>query len=273
MVSVKVLLGAAAVALLGTAARAADLPPIMPIMKAPIVEEFGGWYLRGDIGMSNQRLKRLDNILFASATSFQWLDKGGFDSAPFFGIGVGYQFNSWLRVDVTGEYRGKASFHALDSFSNAGTPNTNDYTGSKSEWVLLANAYADLGTWWCMTPFVGVGIGVAYNRIDHFRDTNVIAGGGGWADTGTKTNFAWALHAGVAYKVNPAFTVELAYRYLNLGDARTADAINLDGTNVTPNNPFTFQSITSHDLKLGMRWMLQPEVMPPPMLPPLIRKG
>jgi opacity protein-like surface antigen len=223
--------------------------------------------------MSNQRLKKLDNVLFATATSFRWLDSGGFDSAPFFGLGVGYQFNSWLRVDITGEYRGKAGFHALDSFDNAGTINTNDYRAAKSEWVLLANVYADLGTWWCLTPFVGVGIGVAHNTIHHFRDTNVIAGGGGWADTGHKTNFAWAVHAGVAYKVNPGFTVEFAYRYLSLGDAQTADPLNLDGTNAVVGNPFTFHNITSHDLKVGMRWMLQPEVAPPPMLPPLVRKG
>ena len=37
-----------------------------------------------------------------------------FNSAPFFGLGVGYNFNDWLRFDVTGEYRGRANFHGFD---------------------------------------------------------------------------------------------------------------------------------------------------------------
>ena len=40
------------------------------------------------------------------------------------------------------------------------------------------------------------------------------------ADNG-KWNFAWALHAGVGYKVSPNVTIELAYSYMNLGDATT----------------------------------------------------
>jgi hypothetical protein len=30
----------------------------------PPVEDFGGWYLRGDIGFSNQQVKKLDNALY-----------------------------------------------------------------------------------------------------------------------------------------------------------------------------------------------------------------
>ncbi len=41
-----------------------------------------------------------------------------------------------------------------------------------------------------------------------------------FADNG-KWNFAWAAHAGLAYKVSPGFTVELAYSYMDLGDAQS----------------------------------------------------
>ena len=44
-----------------------------------------------------------------------------------------------------------------------------------------------------------------------------------FGDNASKWNFAWALHAGLAYKVTPNFTVELAYRYLDLGDGMTGD--------------------------------------------------
>ena len=79
------------------------------------------------------------------------------------------RFNDWFRVDVTGEYRGKTAFRGLDIYPGG----TNDYYGTKSEWLFLANAYIDLGTWWCITPFVGAGIGYSRNTMDNFRDVNV----------------------------------------------------------------------------------------------------
>jgi opacity protein-like surface antigen len=246
------------------AAHAADLPSVMPV-KAPVVYDYSGWYLRGDIGMTNQRLDKISNSSWSGQT---WFDTGSFDSGMFFGLGVGYQLNNWLRFDVTGEYRGKTQFHALDSYG--GGTGSNEYTASKSEWVVLGNAYVDLGTWWSVTPFVGAGVGVAYNKIDHYRDINTLTSGGGWADSGTKTNLAWAAHAGLAYKVTPGLTLELAYRYLWLGDAQTDDTKNLDGSNPIANNPTIFNGIYSHDLKFGVRWMLEPE---PVYAPSLMRKG
>ena len=48
----------AAVLLATPVARAADLPLAVHV---PQIEEYSGWYLRGDIGISNQRVKSLDN--------------------------------------------------------------------------------------------------------------------------------------------------------------------------------------------------------------------
>ena len=67
-----------------------------------------------------------------------------------------------------------------------------------------------------------------------------------------------------------SFSVEvLAYRYVNLGSGLTGDIVADDGLN-TVNNPMHFKDITSHDVKFGVRWMLQPE---PVYQPPLMRRG
>jgi opacity protein-like surface antigen len=263
MSSVRLLaVAGAAIWLALPAAHAADLPPVAP---PPLVEDFGGWYLRGDIGMSNQDVDNLDNVLYAGNTIQQV--GYGFEAAPFAGLGLGYVFNNWFRIDVTGEYRGGATFHGLDIVNGA---YTDEYTAIKSEWLFLANFYADLGTWWSVTPFVGLSAGVSYNKIGSFMDVNTPLLGVAYGGSKWKANFAWAVTAGLAYQVTKNFTVELAYRYLSLGDAESGDLIAYDGTN-NVYNPMIFNDLTSQDFKLGVRFSLEPEpVMPPP---PLMRKG
>jgi opacity protein-like surface antigen len=275
MRSVKSLIAAGAASLLSTMAFAADLPIAQPPMYAPPPVDFGGWYLRGDIGMTNQSIKSLNNpdpnaVLFTPVGV-------GFDSSMLWDLGVGYQFNNWFRADVFGQWRGRSNFHGSQfTTAFAGSALVDNYTGSKSEFVIMANGYVDLGTWWCVTPFIGAGIGTSYNRISSFRDDGfgntfgvarpvsfVYA-----ADNG-KWNFAWALHAGLGYKVTPSVTVELAYSYMNLGDATTGANSNFAGT-TTPQFPWTMHDITSHDLKLGVRWMID---SPPAPMMPLISKG
>ena len=275
MRSVKSFIAAGAVTLLSQAALAADMAIAPPPAYAPaVVEDFGGWYLRGDIGFSNQRVDRLNNALDATLTSS--VQTNNFNTAGIFGLGVGYKVNNWFRADITGEYRGNSQFLGKDVNTFPGGVGTDTYHGTKSEWVVLGNAYVDLGTWWCITPFIGAGVGGARVSIANFTDAGITNIGGlvspsvAFGDNMSKWNFAWAAHAGLAYKVTPSFTVELAYRYLDMGDGLTGDLRTFDGTNAI-NNPMTFKNITSHDLKLGVRWDLSsPEVYAPP---PLIRKG
>jgi len=277
MRSVKFLVAAGAASLLSSTAFAADMAIAPPpqYYAPPPVADFGGWYLRGDIGMTNQRMKSLDNpdpnaALFTSVGM-------GFDSGMLFGLGAGYQFNNWFRADVTGQWRGRTNFHGsqfTDAF--AGSALVNNYTASKSEVLLLANAYVDLGTWWCVTPFIGAGVGTSYNRISGFRDDGTGSTFGvvrppsvTYAADAGKWNFAWALHTGLAYKVTPNVTIELAYSYVNLGDATTGVNSNFAGT-PTAQFPWTMKDITSHDVTLGVRWNLE---SPQVYAPPLIRKG
>jgi len=240
---------------------AADLllpPP--PVLEGDEVVELGnGWYLRGDVGAHW-------GTTTGSASTAGLINpvETALGSGLTAGVGVGIK-SKWLRTDVTLDYALPVNYRGTQIA-------TNEYTASKSEWVALVNAYIDLGTWWSITPFVGAGVGVAFNTIEHFRDNNIIAGGGGWADTGRQTNLAWALHAGASYRASQNFAVELSYRYLNVGNGRSGILQNLDPLFVSGNPlaPMTFHNIQSHDLMLGLRWLLQPEPM---YSPALIRKG
>src|SRR5436190_1714873 len=210
MRSVKSLIAAGAASLVTSAAFAADMaiaPPPPMYAPPPVVEDFGGWYLRGDIGFSNQRVNRLKNVLDANATSS--VQNLTCNTAGRFGLGAGV---GGARVSIS-------------NFTDQGI----------------------------VTPLVP---GPALASL-------------AFGDNVAKWNFAWALHAGVAYKVTPNFTVELAYRYLDMGNGLTGDLHAFDGTN-SVNNPMTFKHITSHDLKLGVRWDL---TSPHVYAPPLVTKG
>ena len=257
-------------------ALAADLLPPPPPSYAPPPAEFaGGWYLRGDVGVSSYNRGKFSSPDQPPAVFFGE-DLG---AGAFAGVGVGYQFNGWLRADVTGEYRfskGFKVFDRIDFDAGGGVPGVTHETthGDYTAAVFLLNGYFDLGTWYGITPFVGAGVGVARNMMAGFSDTSLttIAGvttpsGGGYAN-GDKTHFAWALHAGLAYSVTPNLKLETAYRYLNLGEATTGVLNCFCGQTFSP---IKVKDLDSHDIRIGFRYLLA--APPPPAFEaPIIRK-
>lgn len=276
---VMALAGAAAITSLSTAS-AADLPPLMQrVMPAPIEEVASGWYLRGDIGVGLQTAKSLDIIGPAAAQGNFVMTDDAFSTgdAYFIGGGVGYQFNSWLRFDATAEYRAKQSFKAAGFYTQGGGTFYDIYDGHYSSTVVLANAYLDLGTWNCFTPFIGAGFGFAANTINSLYDLGPFTPGGGAAlgvmtQAKTEFGFAWAVHAGVAYTVTPNLKLEMAYRYLNLGS--TTSGLVDCGANGVCGGVFSYKlrEVDSHDIKLGFRYMFN-EPTPVYAPPPLMSKG
>jgi opacity protein-like surface antigen len=154
MRSVKFLLTAAAVSF-STMAFASDLPIAAPPVYAPPAD-FGGWYLRGDVGVTNQSLSRSDSN---SASLFpQTAQLGpGFSGSPLSSLGVGYQANNLFRTE--------------------------------------------------------------------------------------------AAHAGLASRVTPSVTLELAQSYFDLGSARPGASTPFDATSWPSST--ALKSITSNDLTLG----------------------
>jgi opacity protein-like surface antigen len=254
-----------------------------PIAPVQVEEMTGGWYLRGDIGVGAQGFKSFDftqtNSAFVWPASWR-IDQKEFGDAFFGGGGVGFQWNSWLRFDATAEYRAKSKFKTIGSYTEfcPGGRCFDVYDGQHSALVVMGNAYIDLGTWMCLTPFVGAGAGYARHTITGFSDTGYISNGTtgfGYSQSDfSEWKFAWAVHAGVAYSVNNNFKMELAYRYINFGDVNTGIIDCASGgcsTGAGPRAFYAFRELDSHDLKFGMRWMLAPEA--PLYAPPLMRKG
>jgi opacity protein-like surface antigen len=269
MVSVKSFITAAAVTIAtigSTVAYAADMPMPQPqIQYQPVAPccDTGRWYLRGDVGVGVQTFNSFDhsqtNSVFVWPASWQIVQKDIQDTS-IFGFGVGYEWNSWLRFDVTGEYRTKAAFKATGSYVEFCPGGTcfDVNSGNYSSAVFLANAYVDLGTWWCITPFIGAGVGGARNMVSGVQDNGIIANGsvgfGYTQNDSAQWNLAWDVTAGLTYNVNDNLKVDLSWRYLNLGSPQTA-VVQCQNTNSCPGAFYTLHDMSSQDFRIGLRWL------------------
>jgi opacity protein-like surface antigen len=284
MVSVKSLICAGAAILVSTAAYAADLggpPPAMQYQPIVAPAEQSGWYLRGDVGVGAQSFSTFDLEPAANVPSTWTVNQQDIQDATILGFGVGYDVNSWLRFDVTGEYRTGAAFKALGSYNQGtcavgGVIGTcfDNYSGDFSAAVFMANAYLDLGTWWCLTPYIGGGVGAAYDRITGVQDIGPLPPGTvgfGYTNSDSSTwNLAWNVQAGLTYNVSDRLKIDFNYRYLNMGSPQSADIFCQNTGTTAPCNYFNLKDITSQDFRIGLRWMLQPEPEP---APPISTRG
>ena len=284
-------------------AVAADLLPPPPALEpAPPMAspDFGGWYLRSDVGMavSNGTPSMVvspDPLIGAPAGAFNSFYNPTISASSLFDVGVGYQINNWLRMDVTGEYRGGSHFQVLEQ---VGVPSTSSqfadfYRGNLSSMVGLVNGYVDAGTWYGITPYVGAGVGVARNTLSGVTDTGFAYPGGGapgsptggYLDNGSKTNFAWALMAGLDFNVTQNLKLDIGYRYLNLGKFTSGASHCFNGTGQgggfsvanCGGSGYTLAStnnLSSSDFRLGLRWMLGDSTPAPSYAAPapLVRK-
>src|SRR5262245_12226994 len=259
---------------LSSAAQAADLLP--PIAEAPHqpVAIGSGWYLRGDVGVANYetgtwRQPASNNGSTIVSSGFIQNEVAG---GAMVDLGVGYQFNNWLRFDVTGEYRSalalRGTYQETSTFLTGLVINNfagqNVYNGNLASWAVMFNGYIDLGTWNCITPFVGAGVGYAYHRMYGFSDSGYASINGAvfpvavnLIDEHKTSGLAWSLQAGLAYEVTQNVKLELSYRYINFGDVKggliRCGTLSGCGT-VAPG--FTVRNLDAQEIRVGMRWLL-----------------
>mgnify|MGYP001766202519 CR=1 FL=1 len=269
-ISIRLLAATALLGLTGVA-HAADMagPFRAPTVVQPIVDvgSSGGWYLRGDVGIGINSVPKFSSTGVAGIDanpSASWLSRDMADT-PFIGVGVGYQFTDYLRGDITAEYRAATRIRGNARYPRSATDVAYPfYDGSLSSTVVLANGYVDLGNYSGLTPYIGAGVGMAYNKTgDIYQHTSfpaygtyadgVLPGQGKW-------DFAWALHTGVSWDVNPRLKLEMGYSYKNLGKAASGELRCNENPTVTHkcNEWLNLKNLATSDLHLGMRWLLNP---------------
>ncbi len=120
---------------------------------------------------------------------------------------------------------------------------------SVSSTTLMFNGYYDIGKFGSITPYVGAGVGVSYNRMAevYFTDnpalTNKIQGD-------SRLSLAWSLMAGVGYQVTDRAVLDFGYRYMNYGKAQSGT---VDSAGFV--NPRVYaDDLSAHEFKVGLRY-------------------
>ena len=192
------------------------------------------WYLRAGIG-----LDRAGKTIFtdrdcssASRAALYGCGTGG-DGAPYrsvghFGtmipleMGLGYAVAPVARLEVLVEYRPRFAFKGRANFLSP--ESRQSVAADLSSFAGMLAAYIDLPGLGVpkigpFGPFVGAGLGVAHTRIGQTRmtfpaTTTIVPGA-------SRTDLAWMVTAGVAAALGERVTLDLAWRYSDLGAVHT----------------------------------------------------
>ncbi len=149
------------------------------------------------------------------------------DDAAIMGLGTGYHVNEYLRTDMTVSYRGWGKVDFKE-------PNAK----KADVWSIpvFANLYASYPIHHMFDVYAMGGVGISWNKTDSIAN----------AKGRTKTNFAWQVGAGFDYDLNECWSLDLGYRYSDLGNARVKGREDFTGRSK--------QDMRSHDVKLSARY-------------------
>jgi opacity protein-like surface antigen len=256
----KSLIGMLAVLMTGTGAFAADLyqpAEPAPYVDAPEIEvrEASGWYLRGDVGYSFNKLRGAEFFQGGTALGLTDFRTSKLDDAFMGGVGVGYQINNYLRTDLTFDYMGKADFRGSTrgSCGVAGDCISTDIASLRA-YSLMANAYVDFGTYGRITPYAGAGIGGSYVKWGNLKNTSCEVGDPTNCDTTTEHGgkgswrFAYALMAGASIDVTCNVKADVGYRFRHITKGDMFGFANGSG-------PGKDKGLYSHEVRVGGRYV------------------
>lgn len=266
---------------------------------APILVPDGpsGWYLRLDVGLGREgnhgaKESGISYGAGSSADSFStngagfgsssgWFNNG-FDTNINYSGGVGYIWGHNWRSDVTldrrssTEYKMRGTYQYINNtYVPASAPpiyvatptqridgTSSDVTSMKSG-VLMANTYYDWKNRSAITPYIGLGVGLAYLDMDRMHTTSdtvcdptvafacaTPGAHSSFSGSGSDTKLLWAAaaHAGFSYAFTSVTSLDVNYRLLYIPSTNINMSVNGGTSRVTLND------ITEHQIRAGLRW-------------------
>lgn len=248
---------------------------------APVPEYAAEYYFRGDIGvgMGDRPSASETGMVYGrdSASGTFGFSQGALDSDfetfVTLGVGVGTYWSNTFRTDVTAETRteGKVKYANTYTYGTTGgglvNGTVNDETTLRGG-VFLVNAYYDLTSLarYRMRPYVGVGVGFAWNEVKRNHGTTETSCTNAAACTLTQRDFvniqdkthsislAAAATVGSTYKLTHNTSLDLNYRFLYIDGADVE--IGVDGGQFGGTSKISIGESFEHQLRAGLRYDL-----------------
>jgi opacity protein-like surface antigen len=245
---------------------------------APTRGPVGPCYFRGDVGYSVSKDPDVKWPITSFTRTYLGADRqSGFTDSNyvyqgddvtgvdmenrwFGGIGLGCGMGSYgLRGEVMLYRSGSANvfgrpgnFTITEVFATPTPPTTPGpdplHTSLKST-TAMVNVYKDLGRWGGVTPYIGGGVGVAYNTMSevYFTEnvflTNRIQGD-------SRASLAWSLMAGIGWQISDRAILDFGYRYMDYGKAESGRVDS--GGFLNPS--VRIDDLAAHEFKIGLRY-------------------
>ncbi|MDR2160532.1 MAG: acyloxyacyl hydrolase [Desulfovibrio sp.] len=179
-------------------------------------------------------------------------------------LALGYDFHKKFDIPLRAEIEyalfadteSKSTEYSESSHLGVSTWNKTSHKLTLGIQTLFLNAYYDFRNSSSFTPYVGAGIGMAfidakYKYKESYSDDDP------WTETAGKnstTNFAWNIGGGVAYDINEYLAVDLGYRFVGLGEAKTKKTSFYDENGDLDNTRRgKVSDLYAHQVALGLR--------------------
>lgn len=162
-------------------------------------------------------------------------------------------------IRMTPSFRAEISVDYLSPARISGRNDLNPPTSlsaNPDSVVALANGFIDfpeLPVFGPLLPYVDAGIGMAFNSTGAM--TGVTSGSTYALASGSAARFAYAVGAGVAYPLAPHLSLDLAYRFFDLGELRSGSSA-VQGGSTKQVTGLRSSSADAHTLIIGVRFDL-----------------
>ena len=219
--------------------------------------EAGNPYLRLGLGFDQSKEATFmdSNCRGAHTYGCPYHALGDFGTSAVLEFGLGHDTGSTMRYELLFEYRPRFNFEGEANYFSDPTKEESVRAKLSSLSAMVA-AFADLDRS-ANSPFIGFGIGMARNKVGTktmtFPGTMTILPGN------TSSDLAWMVTAGFGVVLDERATLDVAWRYTDLGKVRTGAGI---GRNVRRSTGVTRATWTTgptqarlagHGLRISMR--------------------
>lgn len=158
-------------------------------------------------------------------------------------LGIGTRVEEQVRLEGLLSYRSPMGIDGTDGAGNIISGEVGSMSAMLNLYYDISEAHEWLGSD-VITPYVGAGIGVS------MLDTDSMTTGGN-TERGTQVyNLTYAAMAGLASKISEQITLDIGYRFINLGQyEQDGSFTNGSGTTATK-----YDDLLAHEFRAGLRF-------------------